>query len=333
MKLSFQNKYILTLALSIFLLQEIWACGCYTYDYNSIQTNSYLGLFYNQRFHQGYNQTLSSPSLNSLHRISSSEGTIVETKNDYERFQFAELRYNQNIKDWLNLTLVLPFVHNQDYYETIYYSDGTIGDASHNESGIGDIFIAAMFVTQKEREVADHTFKYGAGIYLPTGNHKVVDENGEFIDPSHQPGRGTVNYLLQFRHFMILNDRYGLSSSFNYLFNSKGKKYPSTQNYAIQYTYGNQFTAYSDFFYKIFIDEVDLVPKLGMYYENIQKDLLNDFEQKDTGGNLLYVDSGLDFKVKDLTIQSTIRIPVWQELNGLQQETKWILNLGMIYAF
>ncbi len=333
MKISFQNKYLLLLSLTLFALPELFACGCYTYDYNSVQTNSYVGIFYNQRFNQGYNKSLSKPSLNTLHRIPTYLGTTVETQNDYERFQFAEIRYNQNVKDWLNLSLVIPFIQNEDYYQTVYYSDGRIGDAKHKEAGIGDVFIAAMLVNRKKRDVANHTLKYGAGIYLPTGAHKVVDANGEFVDPSHQPGRGTVNYLLQLRHFMILNKRYGLSSSINYLFNSKGKKYPSNQNYAIQYTYGNQLNVYANTFYKIFVNQIDLVPKLGFYYEDTQNDQLNDYKQKNTGGDFLYVNSGLDVKIKDLTIQSTIRIPVWQQLNGLQQETKWILNLGMIYAF
>jgi hypothetical protein len=79
--------------------------------------------------------------------------------------------------------------------------------------------------------------------------------------------------------------------------------------------------------------EIALAPVLELSWRRITQDRLHDIQVADTGESTLYISPGIKFTRSSLILETLIRIPVLQELEGLQLKRSMGVLVGSRYMF
>lgn len=327
----------------LFICQSIYSLACDTcvmYEYNTIRNNSYVGLFYRYRVFNGFtteNQksNFSPKNLRLTHApLGDDDNTYVNSYKSYEIFETYELRYNHNFKDKYNVMLIVPFVRNENYFGEIIPLIGSAFDSLHVTQGIGDIIISAERLIRIKKEKTIHNIKIGFAVSLPTGKFELTNEKGFITDPSHQLGNGAMNFLPRLKYQAIIDQRLGLNSSLGYAFSLKRNSGKIANGIQSTYRFGNRLNVNTNlFFITGKYTDFKWIPKLGLYYENVVNDKLNEILQENTGGNVAFFNIGSDFAYKDFHIQTMYQLPIFENLNGEQLQNAGRIVLGLIYNF
>lgn len=165
-----------------------------------------------------------------------------------------------------------------------------------------------------------------AGIKMPTGNTRQRADNGEVLEPDHQPGSGSWDPLIgaavarQFETFTI-------GASVLYRITSRGRH---------DFTPGQQVLVAVK-------GEVQLLG-LGTYprlYGSLElseqftaKDKEGSVTNHDTGGSIIGLGFGLRLRATDkLTFAATFTVPLYQGLYGRQHKERYELLFGSAYDF
>jgi hypothetical protein len=142
---------------------------------------------------------------------------------------------------------------------------------------------------------------------------------------------------MQFNYTLKYQSKFGFFTTNRYYISLKSKD-PQTlvsgsQPELAYHRFGNRFSSTNFVFYTIGDYLWKLIPKVGLHYENIQKDYLNGEELEDLGGSSLFLTAGIDVKFKDFTLLTDFRSPIYQNLNGEQLLNVGRLNMGLLYSF
>lgn len=310
------------------------------YEYNTLQNNSYAGLFYRYRMFNGFN-TENQPSYFSPKNarmshapIGDDENTYVNSAKSYELFQTYELRYNHNIKNKYNVLVIVPYLINQNYFGEVIPLIGSPFDSLHTNKGIGDIILSGERVFRVKKNEKIHTLKIGSAFSLPTGKFELVNNKGFVTDPSHQTGTGVINILPRIQYQLIYSQRFGLTTGLSSGFNIRKKNSKIANGIATTYHFGNRINANLTVFSIVGkYTSFKCIPKIGLYYEYVFKDELNQLEQEDTGGNVTFLSIGNDFMYKDFQLQLMYQAPISENLNGEQLKNAGRVIIGLIYNF
>lgn len=347
------------LALPLFS-KEAKACdSCNFFEYSLLKNRSYIGIFYRHRSFGSYEQygyTSPPPVINSyltdafqngaaakyspnarvmgvdqldqnmivMHEPEGSGLYVNKTDQDWETYQTVELRGNFMFKNKWNFTFLLPYESNKVHYEKMLELPNPVQDTTISVHGWGDLTLAVDRILYVYNTKARHTFRPGIAISVPSGQSRRVASNGSLIDPIIQPGTGSWSYIARF-NYQLFYTKTGLNAGFSYKKSSKG---------AQSYQFGNSLNANLIGFHQISIKkDFLLVPNIGGYYEQANKDTWEKEQQNLTGGNVLFAQGGLDVNRKDWTLSFLWQSPLYQDLNGNQIHHSNRLSIGIIKAF
>jgi len=231
-----------------------------------------------------------------------------------EIYSKVELFAKYNVNPKLRLLLTLP-------YKFIDINGKSIKDFG-DVSLIGQYQIYSTAPSLKEESQYRQRVYLGAGIKVPTGAYNKQLEYG--VTEAHfQPGTGAFDFLLSASYFSKYK-ALGFNTDVSYSLATKNKN---------EYKFGNRFNVTSSLFYQIEVDQTGLLPHAGIYLEAAEHDKLNEVEDANSGGSVVFITGGLDIYYSSLSLNFTYQHPVNDKLYGSQTPNKFRAVASLSYYF
>lgn len=327
-------KRLIIIALILLHSRLLLACdACSIYEFSPLQAKSYVGLFYNYSFMNGYsslnnrsNFTFNGSNLRSYNNAHT--GHLVETKRvnpsqkDYESYQTIDVRLNYNLKNKWNFLINIPIAKNSIYFNEVI-DNGLIDDSLRIHQGIGDILLAVDKVSIIENNSLKHTFKYGLGVFFPSGTIK----NEATIDPAHYTGRGGYEPIFRVSYSLKVNQTWGTIANLSY---SSGTTFKSDE---LNYKFGQRYNLQTNLFYSLKTGNSGFIPMVGIYYEHRGSDFQNKTQIEGTEINALFTNLSLGYSFKSSMIRLEWQEPIAQKTSDYQLKNSGRLNLMLLYNF
>lgn len=326
-------KRLIILTFILFHTKSLLACdACSIYEFSPLQAKSYAGVFYSYSFMNGYGSLDNRPNFTfngaNLRYNNAHAGHLVENKKvnpsqkDYESYQSIDFRLNYNLKNKWNFLVNIPLAKNSIYFNEVI-DNGLIDDSLSIHQGLGDILLAIDKVSVLEKNKLQHTFKYGIGIFLPTGSIK----NEPNIDPAHYTGRGGFEPLLRFSYSLKVNQQWGTMANASY---STGTTF---KNNNLNYRFGQRANMQTNFFYSLKTGNTGFIPMVGLYCEQRASDYQNNLKISGTAVHALFTNLSLAYSFKTSLIRLEWQNPIAQKTSAYQLKNTGRVNLMVLYNF
>lgn len=230
-----------------------------------------------------------------------------EVKDDASQFskdfyQTAEIWGGLNVGKKWQLMAFVPYNFNKQKSD----------DGTNSMNGIGDITLMANYkILNNSRQLKNgknirQQLMFGAGIKIPTGKFSA-DPDDIIAGANNQPGSGSVDVLLNSMYTLQINT-WGVNGTLNYKIN----------NSADQFRFGNTLNANLFAFKNITAKSLIISPNVGLMYENLQANQLENLKVADTGGNALLGAAGVEINMSKVTLGVNVQLPIDQNLSDGQ---------------
>jgi hypothetical protein len=233
-----------------------------------------------------------------------------------EFFTSTDLLFKIRLHKRFQVLGIVPFVYNQQI------PDDT--RMAFNVNGLGDISLLGNFVfintTDSIAVKVKQAGTIGLGVKSPTGKH----DNSVIQNRNMLPGSGSLDFLASF-NYSVQKGAWGFfnETSFSY----KGENDENFQ-------FGHAFSTSNIAFYRWAITEnMRLIPQVGLQFSHNERDKINGIitDLSFNGGNLLNVQTGFVFMHKNLAINPTVWLPVYQDLSEGYVDQKLNVRLTINY--
>jgi len=229
--------------------------------------------------------------------------------------------------DFLRFDLSVPFIHREHSH---IHNDPDGKEWEYwNYSGLGDVFITGSFSVISGN---DNTLSLGlnAGVKIPTGITDAKNNAGEVAEVTIQPGTGSTDFIIGvsiadnlFSVPQLSGDEYSafpLALIVNYKMNGKGTD---------DYKFGNELQLHLSTAYR-FVDKISLLLQVNARFQ-AHADVGNtDEPEENTGGKWVFLSPGLKFYLSDdISLYGFLQLPVYQNVNGIQQTAPYNLRIGI----
>lgn len=279
------------------LEEDCDACGCSanggSMGFSSMLNSNFVGIRY---IHQSYK---------------SRDGVFNNSPWIDENFNTAQLWARVPITERIEIMALIPY----------HFNNREKATGKENIDGLGDITLMGfytLFGTKSDSATVFHKFQLGAGVKAPTG--KYDSANNGSINPSFQLGTGSWDYTLA-SEYTVKKNNLGLNATVNYVFKTENEK---------NYQFGNQFNYAATLFYSTKIDNLDIVPQLGLAGEKYDENKDHGEDVPLTAGDILFGKMGIELGLQKFSLGLSTMLPINQNLTGGRVEAnyRWSLNLN-----
>lgn len=243
--------------------------------------------------------------------------------NDTEIQQFTinrnytfDLDYSPN-KDW-GINVALPWYDRS--HATIAEGDTEI--STSHDKGIGDVRVMGRYTGFAEQRSVGIEF----GVKLPTGQFDskflTGPQAGETVDRGLQLGTGTTDLLLGIYDFGNLAPDWGYFAGalLTQPLNSRDDFRPGT---GINLNFGVRYSAWESF-----------QPQLQVNGRFEKRESGANADVENSGASLVYISPGGTWNFsRRFSAYAFMQAPIYQRVNGLQIEARWLASVGLHYIF
>lgn len=243
----------------------------------------------------------------------------TEGSSSKENFSFAELRGRFYAgKNWQILGYVpIGFLQKRD-------SIGTF-----QNSGLADVSLAVnrvLWNTMEQEEKNTKVFwMLGAGVKLPTGKSRNLENNTNIFIPNMQLGSGSVDYFAM-TSMIVKYNKIGAMADASYMY--------KTEN-SLRYRFGNRSNANLRVFYQKSTKNPALfwVPSLGLMADMLAVDTEYGHKKQYTGGWVLNQSTSVDVFYNNWHFNALIAIPFQSYLSESYVTPHAQFSLQATYLF
>jgi hypothetical protein len=260
----------------------------------------------------------------------------------WERRDNIELHAQYYPVEKIQVLLSMPYVINtegQSSEASDAMSNATIAHTGHSHmmpengaseesetiNGIGDPLLIAQYQLFNFTYADSNSFAQrllaGGGFKMPLGNYSLP-QSADPLERVHQPGSGSWDFLLSSTYLMKLG-KFGSNINASYLFTNSNNE---------GYKFGNRLNVNGIIYYKINASHFLIYPNAGIYYEHALIDQYHAANVNGTGGNIYYLQSGMDFYLNRFSINLSFQLPVAMDMNPYQPELQYKLMTGFTYS-
>ncbi|HEY8010601.1 MAG TPA: hypothetical protein VIE67_06330 [Rudaea sp.] len=298
------------------------ACGCtLSSDWASQGLATSGGWRFDARF-DFFDQDQLREGTDSVARSSLAD-PIERAPNDREVQQYTINRnytlvadYSVN-RNW-GISVALPWFDRS--HATIAAGDDKIS-TSHDQ-GIGDLRVLARYAGFD----AQHSTGIEFGLKLPTGHFTESFESGPqqgaTLDRGVQLGTGTTDVLLGVYNFGAISQDWGYFAQalVQQPLNSREDFKPGS---GLNLNFGLRYTASATF-----------VPQLQINARVEKREQGANADIENSGATLMYLSPGFTWNFsRRFSTYAFVQAPIYQRVNGLQIETRWLGSVGLHYIF
>jgi hypothetical protein len=244
------------------------------------------------------------------------------------RSETAVLMYG--LSDRFALQAALPFIRRE--HNHVAHEDGADVAESWSFSEFGDLSLTAHYAALRTADDFDPSLVVLGGIKLPTGRTGVVNADGEAAEVTIQPGTGSVDFLAGLRYRQAMASLPTLDGSYSALplevmttlrVNGKGTD---------DYRFGTLLLVHLGTSYR-FIGGAAVLFQVNGRFE-AGADVGNTLEEaSNTGGTWIFASPGLEVDLfGGLSAHGFIQLPLYRDVNGLQQVAPYNLQIGLTYS-
>ncbi len=229
------------------------------------------------------------------------------------------LQGSYGITDRLAVEALISYVNQQRKILT--------NDNITETSGLGDVTLLARYLLINDT-INHQGLSLGAGTKLPTGSSDKTTDQGIGITADLQPGSGAADGIFWLRYFEQLAKRPSASLSAQTIYSLKGrnKDYLNT----FEYKFGDELQLRATYTDQFALGSNLIDPALSLRYRNAQKDVQEDFDLPNTGGNWIYLEPAFTFWIAPkIGLTANSNIPVYANVTGTQLSTSFRLNTGI----
>jgi hypothetical protein len=232
-------------------------------------------------------------------------------------FQTAELWGRFYPSKRIQAFVFLPYQLNSETVDNVTSRIENIGDMSF-------IFNYNLINTGDSLDLDwKHNLLLGVGAKLPTGKYQQRNAEKQMYPVAFQAGTGAYSAILSAMYTLRFR-KMGLNSNFSYYYNGKNE---------LDYSFGNLASGSLSGFYWFKINEVSILPSLGTYLENTQRDIDNGYYVNTTGGTLCYYSLGTDVYINRFAISLNVQKPYLQDVaSGIQSnDIRLMSSLAVLF--
>lgn len=312
------------------------SCGlCSYYDFQWVNDATYFGAYFRYTLKNGYSYkndphqffvqgNFSSAGMRINHQLPD-ELEVDETRKDYHRSIFSELRGNLNLGEKINITFYFPYETSILYYERILESSGTarIRDTTIEYSGWGEFTGRFQYTFTIPSENYKHILKPSVGLKVKKNKTEVNQLQTFQVDHTILPGAGIPEYFLGF-FYTVKRGNSGLR-----LQTYRGWCRENNE----EYKYGDQWLAGIDFTYFFGSEKVAINPYAGSFWEYRSADREYGKILPDTGGYSLQANFGCSASIGNVDLNILYQHPITDHLLGAQMGISGRVNSGVTLTF
>ncbi len=282
---------------NLFFGEDCDACGCSanggSMGFSSMLNNNFVGIRY---FHQSYK---------------SRDGVFNNSPWIDENFNTAQVWTRIPLGKRIEVMGLIPY----------HFNNREKATGKEDINGLGDITVMGfytLFGTLTDSATVFHKFQLGAGLKAPTG--KYDSANNGSVNPSFQLGTGSWDYMLA-TEYTVKRKNLGLNAILNYIFKTENEK---------KYQFGNQFNYAATLFYNAKIENLNVVPQLGLAGEKYEDNKDHGEKVPLTAGDILFGKMGVEIGLQKWSLGLSTMLPINQNLTGGRVEAnyRWSLNLN-----
>lgn len=197
--------------------------------------------------------------------------------------------------------------------------------------GIGDAVILLKYRVHKLSNYSQDLL-LGFGSKLPTGRSDLKTTSGISLNADLQPGSGSYDFIywIHYQKIIQLRPTAIIYSRFIYRQNGTNNHYLKNQSYK----FGNELQAMLGIGDQLMIKNLVLNPGIALKYRNKTKDIINDFQLDNTGGDWLYLVGSLGIHLNQNILFNVMpEIPIYTKVDGTQLSTDLRINMGIYLVF
>jgi len=244
------------------------------------------------------------------------------------------------LNDNLTLGFNMPYIERHNIRAAAYNNGLGDVETAGNAKGLGD---ASFFGQYRFFHNTTSDVAVLAGIRAPTGSTSETENGGGLFEVDHQPGWGSWDPFLglSFNHSWGMT---GISANILYTFEVEGAQ-NSEQGEVINYNFAMSRRIFvapehrhhdhdegEDEHMDSLIEYLDLILELnGDLRDKLSVDDMKNFNH---GGHLLYLSPGIKLGLgHHWTLYTSVGIPVFEGLYGIQSEPEYRVISGLSYVF
>jgi hypothetical protein len=228
------------------------------------------------------------------------------------------------ITDDFQLALTTGYYYASNFVSADRNEQGAVESGTADPAGLTDLWLTGKYRVMKGQP---GNLSVVAGVKFPTGRSDVTLDNGERLEPSSQPGSGAWDFQGGLAYSRFLTSRWTIDASVLYTLRTKRD----------DFKVGDRFDTGVAFAYRI-TEDINQFPQWSVFAEAngvwVQKDHPEEGSNPNTGGTTIYLTPGTRVRFSQhvaLTVAPSI--PVYQDLNGDQDETQFKAAATLSFSF
>lgn len=212
----------------------------------------------------------------------------------------------------------------------------------HNIAGPGDLTLVVknILFNTKSTDTNNwaHRFILGGGIKIPIGKYNQPymvtpqsNNKGSIIygapyselDPHLQTGSGSLDFIF-LTEYLVRFKKTGIITNVSYRINTENSN---------QFKFANRLNINSSAFYIWNKKDFTFTPNMGVSYEFGQRDQLKNRDYSNSGGEAIFLNSGLKIYYKKMAFGVNYQNPINQNLNDNQLQNKNRVTSDLTFYF
>ena len=233
-----------------------------------------------------------------------------------------QLALSYGLTDDLQLGLQLGYYAGSNFIDAEEDGAGGAESATADPHGVTDTWVTVKWRVMRG---ANGHMALITGVKLPTGKDDETLTSGEELEPSSQPGSGSVDYQAGLAYSRFLTPRITLDASGLYTIRTAHDGFEvgdrADLGLALAYRLTEDVRA---------PDNWSIFGLNGVWLDEDQEDgVAND----SSGGETLYLALGVRDRINEhLSLSLAPGVPILQDVNGEQVETDWRVGLALIFT-
>jgi len=233
------------------------------------------------------------------------------------------LALSYGLTDDLQLGVQLGYYAGSNFIDAEADGLGGAESATADPSGMTDTWVTAKFRVM--HGAGGHLALLG-GVKLPTGKDDEKLSNGEELEPSSQPGTGSVDYQAGLAYSRFLTPRMTLDASGLYTVRTEHDGFEVGDRADLGLALAYRLT-----------EDVRQPGNWSVFGELngvwLDEDVEDGTSNENSGGETLWLTLGLRDRIDEhFSVSLAPALPVYQDANGDQVETEWRVGLALSYT-